>query len=330
MPYILGVDGGGSKSYTVITDEAGNKLGRGISGCGNYQGPGIEVVLNNIKVSVDMALNQAGLSYGDIDFAQYGLAGADREKDFNVLRPALDSLPFKQWDVVCDTYEGLRIGSKDNVGVVLVCGTGTNAAGRNSEGESIQTGGLGYFYGDGIGVGGSALAVEAFRGAIRSWELREIPTILTQRVPEYLNFSNVEEMYNDYLDRDMRRVDINLTIVLHQAADEGDELAVRILKQAGTELGIAANSVIRRLGGIYNGTIPIVLVGSVLQKGRNPYLLQSLKETIERENHSIELIIPKMAPVYGSILMGMDHLNIKVTDDIHRKFEHDIDALNQK
>jgi N-acetylglucosamine kinase-like BadF-type ATPase len=330
MPYILGVDGGGSKTYTVITDEAGNKWGRGISGCGNHQILGINTALQNIKISMDMALKQAGLSYADIDFAQYGLAGADREKDFNILRPALDTLPIKQWELVCDTYEGLRIGSKDNIGVVLVCGTGTNAAGRNQEGKTIQTGGLGYFYGDGAGVGGSSLAVETFRAAIRSWEQREIPSILTKRVPEYFNFSNIEELYNDFYERDIHKVDNNLTIVLHQAADEGDELSVRILSQAGIELGIAANSVIRRLGGIHNGVIPIVLVGSVVQRGRNPHLLQSLKETIKKESQSIELIIPKMAPVYGSILLGMDHLNIEVTEEIHRRFEHDMEAIDQK
>jgi hypothetical protein len=33
------------------------------------------------------------------------------------------------------------------------------------------------------------------------------------------------------------------------------------------------------------------------------------------------LIIPVMAPVYGSVLLGMDHLGISVTEEITKKFE---------
>ncbi|MBW7462144.1 ATPase, partial [Paenibacillus sepulcri] len=121
---------GNSKTFTVITDAEGRLIARGLAGCGNHQVPGIDTALANIIKSADMALEQAGLRYEDIAFVQYGLAGADRQKDFDILRPCLASLPFLKWDVVCDTYEGLRAGTKDNIGIVLVCGSGTNAAGR--------------------------------------------------------------------------------------------------------------------------------------------------------------------------------------------------------
>ncbi|HWL26039.1 MAG TPA: ATPase, partial [Ureibacillus sp.] len=42
MRYLMGVDGGGSKTYTVITDEYGNKVGEGLSGRGNHQVEGIQ------------------------------------------------------------------------------------------------------------------------------------------------------------------------------------------------------------------------------------------------------------------------------------------------
>ncbi len=197
----MGVDGGGTKTYTIITDELGNKVGNGLSGRGNHQGYGIEKALTNIKDSIDQALQSAGLAYKDISFTQFGLAGADPEKDFSILLPALKTLPLGEWDLVCDTYEGLRIGSRNNLGVVLVCGTGTNAAGRNKEGTLIQTGGMGYLYGD--AAGGSHLAEETFRSAVRSWEFRDIPTVLTTKVPEFFGFQNMDQLVNDFLDRDI-------------------------------------------------------------------------------------------------------------------------------
>ncbi|WP_274364987.1 N-acetylglucosamine kinase [Paenibacillus thermotolerans] len=318
MRLIMGVDGGGSKTYTVIVDEAGNKLGSGVSGCGNHQVNGIDETIRNIRESMEIALKEADLQASDIDFVQYGLAGADREKDFAILRPALGCLPIPNWDVVCDTMEGLRTGSKDNIGVILVCGSGTNAAGRNPSGQTVQTGGFGYLYGD--AAGGGHMASETFRAAVRSWEYREIPSILPDMVAQFLGFSDFEQTLNHYLDHELYSVPRNVTIVLHEAADKGDLLAIQLLETTGKELGIAANSVIRRLGGFDGVTIPIVLVGSVLQKGKNPHLLNALKRTVEKENPHFELILPEMAPVYGSILLGMDHLGIDAPQAVYDKF----------
>jgi N-acetylglucosamine kinase-like BadF-type ATPase len=318
MTYMMGMDGGGSKTYTVITDEHGHLLGHGISGGGNHQGPGIEQALSNIRASAEQALKQAGLAYDDIEFVQFGLAGADRDKDFNILLPALAGLPFSKWDVVCDTMEGLRAGSPDNIGVVLVCGSGTNAAGRNRQGMTAQTGGFGYLFGD--RTGGHDLARETFSNAVRSWDLREIPSILTEKVAKYFGFITMEEVYNDFLDRDIHDVPRDLSLLLHEAADEGDELAIRLLRRAGRELGLGANSVIQHLGGFGGETIPIVLVGSVVQEGRNPHLLASLSETIAEKNEAFEIIIPKIAPVYGAVMLAMDHLNLPVTDSIIKQF----------
>src|SRR5665647_948556 len=146
MRYIMGVDGGGSKTYAVIVEETANKVGSGVSGSSNHQVIGVEQAFMHIKEAIDQALEAAGLVYKDITFIQYGLAGLDREMDYALMRPVLNSLPFSNWDMVGDTMEGLRTGSYKNAGVVLLCGSGTNAAGRNDAGQVIQVGGVGYLY----------------------------------------------------------------------------------------------------------------------------------------------------------------------------------------
>jgi len=319
MRVVIGVDGGGSKTYTVVVDENGKRLGSGTAGGGNHQAFGIAEAIRNIRTSIELALQEAKLQPENIDFIQYGLSGADRAIDYSIIRPALEKLPFPKWNVVCDTMEGLRAGSRHNVGVVLVCGSGTNAAGRNLKGETVQTGGLGYVYGDGA-AGGSDMARETFRSAIRSWELREIPSSLTERVPKFLGYSSLESMVNDYLDRNIVNVPITLTEELHRAADDNDELAIQLLRNTGYELGIAAKSVILRLGGFEGITIPVVLVGSVLQKGRNRHLMNALTNVLDQANFSYRLVIPEIAPVYGSVMLAMDQLNIPVTEEMEQHF----------
>ncbi|MBP1988803.1 N-acetylglucosamine kinase [Paenibacillus eucommiae] len=323
MRIVMGVDGGGTKTHAVIVDESGKTLGAGISGCANYQINGIEAALGSIDMSMRMALDEAGLCAEDIDFVQYGLSGADRESDFAILNRALSSLPYAAWDVVCDTMEGLRAGAGDYAGVVLVCGTGTNAAGRSSMGKAIQTGGFGYLFGDGAGA--DCMAVETFRAAIRSWELREIPSRLTALVPGFFGYASMEETVTALLDQDATEIPNELTVVLHEAAAEGDELAILLLQRAGRELGLAAGSVVRRLGGLPElSVLPIVLVGSIVQKGRSPYLLEALKEAFSeltgRQENAYKLVIPEMVPVFGAVLLAMDQLGIKVTEEMEQAF----------
>lgn len=314
---VMGIDGGNSKTYAVVVDERGNRLGAAVTGGGNHQN-GLLEAMQNIRAAGEAAQLAAGMAAKDISFVQYGLAGADREKDFSILRPALSGLPWASWDVVCDTMEGLRTGSPSNVGVVVVCGSGTNCAGRNVDGKTVQTGGFTYLTGD--AAGGGYLAIQTFRAAVRSWELREEPTSLREAVPAYLCYNNVEEMWNDYLDRDLQEAPLGLSVVVHQQAEMGDEVSIRILSEMGKELGLAANSVIERLGGFGDMTIPIVLTGSVVQKGRSEHLVSALQTELDRNGRCYEIVIPSIEPVYGAVLLAFDHLGIRTSKDIMERF----------
>lgn len=318
MTYVLGLDGGGSKTFAIVVDEYGNLHGKGVGGRGNYQGPGIEVALDSYREAIEKALGEANLKIDEVDFAQFGLAGADREKDFKILRPAVETLGFRRWDIVCDTYEGLRTGSRENVGVVLVCGSGTNAAGRNPKGETKQIGGFGYLFGD--TAGGHHLAQEAFRAACRDFEKRGPKTMLRKMISDYYKMQDMGQVLDYYYDNDLYLTHLDMCKLLHEASEKGDDVANSILQNVGHELGVAANSVIDHLGGFDGVDIPIVLVGSVMQKGRNKYLLKALQETVGEKQEKFHIVIPEMAPAFGAALIGMDHLNISTTDDIEQKF----------
>lgn len=195
MNYYLGVDGGGSKTLAVVADETGRILGRGISGCGNHQ-LGAAFAEKSITQAVDEAYAQAGLGKENITYATFGLAGADREADFRILRPIIGAMGLKKYRIVCDTVIAMRAGTRQTDGVVLICGSGTNGYGVNVAGEEVQIGGFGYEFGD-FG-GGGELAVEVFRTVIRSWEGREQPTTLTSLTLKALTFETVEEMYHRF------------------------------------------------------------------------------------------------------------------------------------
>lgn len=217
--------------------------------------------------------------------------------------------------------EGLRVGSSAHTGVVLVCGSNTNAAGRNKEGLTVQVGGFDDLFGD--RAGGYYLSRQAFGRAVRSWEGREPYSLLVEKAPKALGYSNMEEMINRCLDDNISVAPLELALVVHEAADEGDWMASEMLTEMGKELGVSAATVIRKLGGFTGENVPIVLTGSILQSGRNSLLLAALEKEIKAVCLDYSLIIPDLAPVYGALMLAMDHLGIEVTDEIRKKLEKD-------
>jgi N-acetylglucosamine kinase-like BadF-type ATPase len=320
--YFAGVDGGGSKTIAIVADDSGRVLGSARTGCGNHQIIGVQAAVLNIRSALFGALAQAGVAKEQLEFVQFGLAGADRSIDLDKLYPEIDrQLGLRSRDIVCDTMEGLRIGSPDNTGVVLVCGSNTNAAGRNRLGEAVQVGGFDPLFGD--RAGGYYLSDQALGRAVRCWEGREPYSDLIERIPLKLGFNSFEAMLNRYLDDEITAAPLELAIIVHESAEAGDWLSCQLLKDMGRELGISAAAVIRKLGGFEGRTVQVILTGSILQSGRNPLLLAALEQEVQAEHPQCTLVIPELPPVFGAVLLAMDQAGIPVTDDILDNFERE-------
>jgi N-acetylglucosamine kinase-like BadF-type ATPase len=296
------MDGGNSKTICVIADEAGRVVGIGRSGNGNHQN-GIEEMKMNVNRALEEALAAAGLNRSDIAASCIGLAGADRPSDFEILNPIAAEMGLARVHVVCDTYIGLRAGADRPHGVVLVCGAGTNAMGRNLRGEEFQLGGFGYRYGD-FG-GGLILSEEAFRAVIRSDEGRAEPTLLTPLVLEQLGYDSVDAMKNDFLDRDLP-IPVHLVMTLFEAARDGDAAAIALLERQGEELAASARAVIGKLG-MAEESFPVVLVGSILTRAQGePWTIRPLQRELARLAPHARIVKLDVEPVIGAVLAAMD------------------------
>ncbi|MBD2870930.1 N-acetylglucosamine kinase [Paenibacillus arenilitoris] len=312
MNYYLGIDGGGSKTLAVVCDGDGRVIGCGASGLGNHQ-IDAGAAEANIRTAALQAMATANVKHEDIAYAVFGLAGADREADFRILRPMIASMGFAGCDIVCDTVIGLRAGTKQPDGVVVICGSGTNSYGINRRGESVQCGGFGYAYGD-FGGGGD-LAVEVFRTVIRAWEGREQPTRLSESTLELLGYGSVEQMFHHYLDVG-GRPPLALAKLLFEAA-EHDEAARRILRRQGMELGLAASAVIRRLG-MENDAFDLVLIGSVLTRSDSRFVVPYIEEQARQAAPKCELKTLAMEPAAGAILLAMERTGRHVEESVYR------------
>lgn len=314
LQYFLGVDAGGTNTIAIITNESGDVLGTGIGGNGNHQ---IDYVIarESIHRAVEEALKIAKLEKDDLTFSYFGLAGADRPVDFDILRPLIDELELPQYEIACDTYIALRAGVNQPFGVVIICGTGVNCSGIGIDGKQYQCGGFNYLHGD-FG-GGSGLAQEVYRSVIRAWDGRGQETILSSLLLDYLRYESVEEMFHDFLDH-RYEVPADCAKLLFQAVQQGDKVAQEILIYQGKELGLSAKAVIERLQ-LHNENFDIVLAGSILTRSSDDIIMNEIRRVVEKVAPHCTLKILEAEPVVGSLLLAMEAAHVPVDEATYHK-----------
>lgn len=90
MRYVLGIDGGGTKTVCVLMDEIGQVISRGEAGPANYQVVGLDRVRHSIEQAIEQALEPAIAhscqSHVTIQGMGLGLAGIGRPEDFQAIR----------------------------------------------------------------------------------------------------------------------------------------------------------------------------------------------------------------------------------------------------
>lgn len=302
MRKYLGVDAGGSKTHAVIINERGNVLGKGIAGNGNHQ-IDRDLAADNIQSACNAALLEAGITKEEVNFAYFGLAGADREADYEILRPMIASMGYPKYEIACDTMIGMRAGTDRSYGAAIICGTGFNSAARNADGEELQYGGFGFKYGDGY-AGGSGLALLTFRSVMRAWDGRGPETRLTSMVLDHMNYTSVESLFEDVLYGKVS-VPSSLVKILLEAAEAGDAVAISILETEGAELANAVCTLIERLG-MSDETFDIVYIGSVLNKGKGSILTDAIERSVAKRAPYARCIRLTSDPVAGALLSAMD------------------------
>ena len=322
MTYVLGVDGGNSKTVAALADHTGHVVGAGRSGGSNHQSAGgLGNAMAQVRRAVDQASERVGIELAEIDAAYYCLAGADFPEDFALLRPALESLgPTRCVGLDNDSLAILYAGTTNPNAVAVCWGAGTNAVGRNAEGGQIRLPAIGWKSGD--WGGGHELAHETVRLVARAHDGRGCPTILSDFVLEELGVPDADEMIRTlYLGSEQPetgRVDLHrITPLLFRAATLGDAVACDLVRRAGEEVAITAIALLRRLD-LVDRSADVVLGGSVF-KAEGPLFIDTVRERLAHAAPSAQIILLDVEPVIGTILAGMRMLDLPVDETVRRR-----------
>lgn len=316
----VGVDAGGTKTHALVADEAGEVLGIGRAGTGNWEGVGLDGTLAALRQAVGEALSAARTTPQEVTAAAYGLAGLDWPSDEARLRPLVEELGLSGPSVlVNDTFVALRAGAREPWGVVIVAGTGTTVAGRNRQGQMARTLGLGYPFDD----WGSApdLAQAALHAVARAYTGRGPATTLSDRLVRLVGAADIPDLLEGVSRWRYHLLPLVADVVqaLMEEADGGDSAAREIVLRAGRELGGGAVIVIRRLG-MEETEFDLVLAGGLFRSA-TPLLLDTLYQTVRAIAPGARLVRLSVPPVVGGVLLAMDAAGWAVTLEVRARLE---------
>jgi N-acetylglucosamine kinase-like BadF-type ATPase len=176
-----------------------------------------------------------------------GVAGVDREGDLAIMRGLMRRLGFKDHTlIVNDALIALVAGTQHGAGLVVIAGTGSIAYGVSARGEAARAGGWGSAIGDegsGYWIGRRALIAVS-----RAADGRGPQTLLTTLVLQQLGIERPSQLVSEIYDHAHgRRAIATLAETVERARAAGDVVANEIMREAATELALAAASVISQL-----------------------------------------------------------------------------------
>jgi N-acetylglucosamine kinase-like BadF-type ATPase len=245
MDFVLGLDGGGTKTECVLMDPAGKVIARSFSGPSNPYRVGVESATREIEKAADLCLQQARVGRNAVAAIGAGLAGTGDPELKAGMRASLEKIfPGAGVSILTDLETALAAAGQGPV-IVLVAGTGSAAIGRNAQGQIWRTGGQGPRLGD----DGSAFDIGS-RAVARAMKERErlgTNSVLGIRILEQLGYASWQEL-QERATLQPDNVFPSVFPVVAALADAGDPAAREILLQAAGELSSLVNAVAEHSG----------------------------------------------------------------------------------
>jgi N-acetylglucosamine kinase-like BadF-type ATPase len=260
-PFVIGVDGGGSRTRAVALDAAGVELARAEGGSAVAGSPD-----KAAGAVAEVCRQVAGLAGRSLpaQVVWAGLSGAGRESARSAAERALEEtgVAVRAW-VGTDVHAAFHDVFPEGPGILLIAGTGSIAWARSEDGREDRVGGWGPRIGD--EGSGYAIGVEVLRRVARHADGRAQATALSGLVRNHLELGRVEDLAG-WAARASRAQIAELAPLAAAAAAGGDEAAGQIMKDAIEALRAHIVAILERMGP-WSRAPELALAGGLIRPG---------------------------------------------------------------
>jgi N-acetylglucosamine kinase len=301
MGYSIGLDGGGTKTKCIITDENLNVLYECAGGPSNFLIIGTEEVSNTIYDLVSQCIEAVKCKPNEIESVVLGTTGAGRRNDAEKLEN--DYLKFIQskeyqitnFRVESDARIALEGAFSGKPGAILIAGTGSIMFGKDKAGNVHRVGGFGRFIGD--EGSGFVIGKRGLNAVAKHMDGRGLKTSLTNLLNEKFNIDSAASLITEIY---KNKFDIaSAAPLVTEAAESGDEICENILNDEAEELILHIRSMAELLK---ESEMKLCLIGSTLTTENFYSKLFHLK--IKKYMPNVTIQTADYEPAIGAILMA--------------------------
>ncbi|MBN2326409.1 MAG: hypothetical protein JXR73_04580, partial [Candidatus Omnitrophica bacterium] len=312
MPYVFGIDGGGTQSRAVLMTDFGKVVYAGTGPALNYHYVGASQVSSSVKRLFNDALQTARARPDECLGVCLGLAGAGQKKDRAILQPLFDELfGLDRCLLLSDAEIALISGALAETGIIVLAGTGSMVYGRSPDGRDGRIGGYGAQLSDEgsgyhIGLEGLKAVVQCHDGLLQEVGFQ-------QALFDCMGFHQVSDLI-DWVNSNASSRDriAALAELIIRAASEDDPLADEILNRQADYLARFVDALHRRLS--FPERVDIVLSGGLFSDAS--YYWQLVRRKIHYFLPGANVISPRMAPLMVAAIYAFSIANIEIDENL--------------
>ncbi len=291
MKYYLGIDGGGTRTTAVASDESGKVLVKSVGKSINFYSVGMEKARENLaNVIKDIYEN-----IGEVEFeaACIGCSALDDEASESVIASLCDGIiKAKKIGMNSDVYVALASSGEDKCRIVAICGTGSIVTGIDENGNVKTKGGWGHIFGD----EGSAysIAVNALKASAMLYDEGKI-TPLVKKAEEFFEVDDfrlaIDKIYSPEATKDVLA---EFSVKVGEVAQE-DFVAKTVLIN---EAHFFSKTVLALLNEMKNCTL-VSLYGGVFQ--HNEFFRNAFIEDVKEFHPDLKIEMLTLPPEEGAL-----------------------------
>ncbi|WP_127579555.1 BadF/BadG/BcrA/BcrD ATPase family protein [Paenibacillus koleovorans] len=330
--FVIGVDGGGTKTAAAAADLAGRVLARAEGPGSNPNFVGREAAFDALRKVLDTVRSElhAGVVVNDGDGEEGGGGYATGDSDAQPVHIALCVPGFRNYESEAADVLALspdRVSYSGDVdstfygalgreyGLVALAGTGSFVTGANAAGERASAGGWGPVIGD--PGSGQMIAVQALQAVGLQYDERGPATALTPKLLRHYGAATSQE-----LKRLVKLDNVSkLTVLVREAADEGDAVAQAILAAAGGSLAEMAASVATRLG-MAGSPCDLALAGGLPRIGER--YTRPFAARLAELCPAVRVAEPLLPPLGGALLLALRACGVAWSAEVLAALRHSL------
>lgn len=299
--YVVGWDGGGTKTAIQIRDLLGNIIHNGQGGPLNYNSQSEEDIRNTVQSLVHEMEHVAG-TLDAFKSICISTAGVCNVKAVAFIQEVLINSGIKcEISIVGDQQSALYGALGKQGGIVLISGTGSICFGKNPQGKTFRTGGWGHLIDD--EGSGYAIGRDILSAAVRSYDKRSNSSVLYDEVLKAIQGNSVQDIIQFTYNTAQSKKDIAaLAPLLLPAIIKNDAQAMTICEKAAYELTNLVVTVAKELD-LEKGDL--AFIGGILKNYRP--ISDQVIINLSHEMPNLKLKEAAADSVTGATLMALEN-----------------------